>query len=202
MATTVRRRARAPLLLAAVATWLIAPAVPAQMLSGTELVDVLQGGGCVLVIRNAQSPEERTEDAPRSPANHHGEREIDAYGQGQMSVIGYAFRELDIPVGQTLSGPAYRSRQSANYLGFGKQSTVNELDEDADPSWLEQRVAEAPAAGQNTVIVTHGGLIAAALGQPAREIGTAETLIYCPDAGGAAPVARLTIEDWARLAVN
>jgi len=197
-----RRWIRAPLLLAAFAAWLGSPAAPAQRLSGTDLVHALQQGGYVLVVRNARSADEAPAERRRAPANLDGERELDSYGQGQMSVIGYAFRELDIPVGHALTSTAYRSRQSANYLGFGEQMTVATLAENADPAWLAGAVREAPPPGVNTLIVTHGGLIGRALGRDARDLGQAETLVYRPTGDGATLVARLSVEDWAKLAVN
>lgn len=206
MATTsLSRWARAPLLLAAVAACLVAPAAPAQRLAGAELVGALQEGGYVLVIRNARASEEPPEEGEEAPANLKGEREITEYGQGQMSALSYAFRELEIPVGQTSTSPAYRSEQSANYFGFGERVSVDALAEAAeggDPSWLGQRVAEVPPPSQNTVIVTHGSLIAEALGREVRDIRTAETLIYRPRDGDADLVARLTVEDWAEIAVD
>jgi len=191
-----------PLLPALVAAWLASPAVSAQSLSGMDLVHALQQGGYVLVVRNARSADEAPEERRRAPANLNGERELDAYGQGQMSVMGYAFRSLEIPVGHTLTSTAYRSRQSANYFGFGEQMAVATLGESADAAWLAQQVNEAPPPGRNTVIVTHGGLIERALGRDARGLGLAETLIYRPGNGGAELVGRLTVEDWAKLAAN
>jgi phosphohistidine phosphatase SixA len=193
-------RRHGTLLLLTAAAWLSWSAASAQSLSGDELVNALRQGGYVLVIRNARSPDEPPEQL--APANLNDEREIDDYGQGQMSVLGYAFRELAIPIGHTLTSPAYRSRQSANYLGFGEQMPVAMLAEDADASWLAGRVEEAPPAGENTVIVTHGSLIERTLGRAARDISTAETLIYRPGGEGSELVARLTIEDWAKLAVD
>jgi len=204
MATTpVGRWLRAPFLLVAFGAWLGSPAAQAQRLSGMDLVHALQEGGYVLVVRNASSRQEPPEEErDRAPANLHGEREIDEYGQGQMSVLGYAFRELDIPVGHSLTSPAYRSRQSAKYFGFGEPVVDDRLAESADASWLARRVGEAPPPGQNTVIMTHGALIAKAFGRDARDIGTAEMLVYRPRDGNAELVARLTVEDWAKLAAN
>lgn len=178
-----------------------APVAAAQDLAGAELVQALRAGGHVLVIRNARSPEDVPEESRRAPANLTGEREIDQHGQGQMAVIGYAFRVLGVAVDHTLTSPAYRSRQSGNYLGFGTQAVVANLAENADAAWLAQRVAEPPAAGRNTVIVTHASLIERAFGADARGIDNAETLIYRPHEGRAELVARLAVEAWAKLAV-
>jgi hypothetical protein len=200
--THLRNWIRAPILILGAAVWFGSPAAWAQRLSGADLVHALQEGGYVLVVSNARSPEEVPPERERAPANSDGEREIDEHGQGEMSVMGYAFRELNVPVGQTLTSPAYRSRQSANYLGFGEQMSVDALAESADGPWLARRVTEAPPPGENTVIVTHGSLIRKALAGDARDLGTAETLIYRPREGNAELVARLAVEDWAKLAVN
>lgn len=206
MATRLMSRwARAPFLLAGVAAWLVSLAAPAQELSGSELVSALQEGGHVLVVRNGRSAEEPPEAGEEGPANLHLEREIDPYGQGQMAALSYAFRELDISIDRALSSPAYRSRQSAHHIGFGKRTAVDELAlpaEGGDPAWLKQRVTEAPPSGQNTVIVTHGSLIQEAFGDDARNIGTGETLIYREREGNPELVARLTVEEWAKLAVD
>jgi phosphohistidine phosphatase SixA len=194
--------ARAPLLLL-VATWLWSAGASAQQLSGTNLTHALQQGGYVIVVRNGRAAAQPPKDErSRAPANLTGERELDESGQGQMGVIGYVFRELAIPVGKTLTSPAFRSRQSGNYFGLGEQMMVDDLAEDADPASLSSHVRELPPQGQNTVIVTHGALIAKALGREARDLDVAETLIYRPAAGGAQLVARLKVEDWAKLAVK
>jgi phosphohistidine phosphatase SixA len=203
-ATLERWQLGSPIMGVAVALWLglSATSAVAQALSGASLVDALKGGGYVLVVRNAQSPEAVPEERRRAPGNLEGEREIDPEGQGQVSVIAYSLRELDIPVGETLHGPAFRSRQSANYLGRGKLRSLDTLAETADAAALAQLAATAPAVGHNTVIVTHEALIEKAFARDARDIGNAETLVFRPRDGRAELVARLTFEDWAKLAVN
>lgn len=196
---------RACLLLAGMAVWLTAPVLPAQQLSGDALVESLQAGGYVLVIRNARSDEQTPEPRRAGPANFDNEREITPYGQGEMAAISYGFRTLEIPVGDTLTSTAYRSRQSALHLGFGKQTAIGELappSEGGDPAWLRRQLGLQPPAGLNTVIMTHGSLIREVLDRGAREVGTAETLVYRPRDGNPELVARLSVEDWARLAVG
>lgn len=186
--------------------WLVSMATLAQSVSGAEQVNALQEGGYVLVIRNARSAEKPPEEGEESPANIHGEREITPYGQGEMAALSYAFRQLNIPVQKTLASPAYRSRQSASYFGFGERTVVDRLAESSEggeASWLRERVTEMPPSGQNNVIMTHGNLISEAF--RARNLGniaTGETLIFSPREAGAELVARLTVEDWAKLAVN
>jgi phosphohistidine phosphatase SixA len=203
-ATLARWRLGSPIVSAAVVLWLSVSAATAvaQALSGPNLVDALKGGGYVLVMRNAHSPEAVPEEGRRAPGNLQGEREIDPVGQGQVSVIAYSLRELDIPVDRTLHGPAFRSRQSANYLGRGKMMRLDALGETGDAAALARLAATAPAEGYNTVIVTHEALLAKAFARDAPGIGYAETLVFRPRDSRAELVARLTFEDWAKLAVN
>ena len=205
MAATLERcRLGSPVVSVAVTLWLMlsASAAAAQALSGPSLVDALRSGGYVLVMRNAQSPDAVPEERGRAPGNLEGERELDPIGQGQVSVIAYSLRELDIPVGQTLHGPEFRSRQSANYRGRGKMMRLDVLGEPGDAAALTQLAATVPAAGHNTVIVTHEALITKAFARDASGVGNAETLVFRPRDGRAQLVARLTFEDWAKLAVN
>jgi phosphohistidine phosphatase SixA len=205
MAATLESwRLGSPIVSVAVALWLglSAAETAAQSLSGPRLVDALKGGGYVLVMRSAQSPEEVPEERRRAPGNLDGEREIDPVGQGQVSVIAYSLRELDIPVGQTLHGPDFRVRQSANYLGRGKMMRLEALGEPGDAAALAQLAATVPTSGHNTFVVTHEALITKAFGRDASGIGNAETLVFRPRDGRAELVARLTFEDWAKLAVN
>ena len=174
----------------------------AQSLSGDALVAALRGGGYVLVVRNGSALAERPQPQNAAPANRHAERELSDRGQGEMSVLGYAVRTLGIPIAQTLTSPAFHSQQSANYFGFGERVALPTLAQGADAGWLAARAGEPPPAGSNTVIVTHGDLIAAAFGRDACGLANAEALIFQPREGRADLVARLTLEDWAELAVD
>lgn len=205
MASTLERwRLGSPIVSVAVALWLglSAAEAAAQSLSGPKLVDALKGGGYVLVMRNAHSPDEVPEERRRAPGNLAGEREIDPIGQGQVSVIAYSLRKLDIPVNQALHGPEFRSRQSANYLGRGRMMRLDALGEPGDAAALAQLAATVPPAGYNTFVVTHEPLITKAFMRDANGIGDAETLVFRPRDDRAELVARLTFEDWAKLAVN
>lgn len=192
-------------LMAGAALGLIAWPVAAQHLAGDALIEALQHGGYVLVMRNARSQAEPPPEGQRAPGNLQGERQIDETGQGQMAALGYAFRELHVPIGQALTSPAYRARQSAHYLGFGARTSVDALapaSEGGDPAWLKTRVTQMPPAGENTLIVTHGSVIADSFGEAASGLDTAEMLVFRPADDEVALVARLTVKDWADMAVK
>lgn len=190
---------RAPFAWLAVAACFSAAVAVAQQPTEADLKRELQQGGLVLVISDAQARPEVPEERERATSNFNGEPELDETGQGEMLVISYAFRTLQMHVDQSLSAPTFRSRQSAVYLGFGELVVVPEL---ADVAWLTRRVMQAPPPGRSTVVVTDASLIAKAFGRDAGDLGAAETLIYRPRENGADFVARLTTADWAKLATN
>jgi phosphohistidine phosphatase SixA len=182
-------------------------AASAQSLSGAGLVSALRQGGYVLVIRHANAPAQAPDKATADPENVKLERQLDAAGRDAARGLGGAVKTLRVPVGEVFSSPSYRARQTAQLASLGKATTVPELDEGAAGmqgaadrqrvNWLKAKVAEAPRAGTDTVIVTHAPNIQSSFGV---DVAAGETLVFRPDGkGGAVQVARIKIGDWAGL---
>lgn len=205
---TTTNHPRLCILAAAAAAWLTSMSAGAQEMSTEDLVNGLRGGGYVIVMRHATSPMEPPPPRQQAPANVDGERQLNEEGRAQMTAMGYAFRELALPVGRTLTSPAYRAVESAEYFGFGEQMKVAELappGDGGDPAYLATIVTEAPAEGENLVVVTHRANIVGAFGDEhgISVIEDGESLVFHPDGeGGTALAGRMTIRDWAVAAVN
>lgn len=191
------------LVAAAAACWLASVSAQAQSMSPDELVTALRNGGFVLVMRHAHSPDAPPGPREQAPGNVKGERQLDEDGRAQMTAMGYAFRKLGLPVGQTLSSPVYRAVESAEYFGFGDLMKVDDLaplDEGGNAAYLSAKINEMPAEGQNRVIVTQRENIVAALGKKygIDVVADGESLVFHPDGKGGADFAgRMTIKDWA-----
>lgn len=184
----------------------------AQQLTGEPLIEALQAGGYVIVMRHASAalPEPggrpglggRRGDAPDPDP----EPVLTEEGLGMVTGMKYAFREFKIPVGDVLTSPTERTRQQARYFGFGEMIVVDELgNEGMQPdteraAWLAAKAAERPPAGTNTVIITHAPNIIGAFGVSSIDEG--EALILRPDGDRATIVGRVPIAEWARLAVS
>jgi phosphohistidine phosphatase SixA len=211
-------RARVSFLTAGALACLAATAgAQAQQLSGQALVDALREGGYVIVQRHASAsipPARggrggfgggRGGGARGGPDGGDREPQLDDNGIAMVTGMRYAFRTLKIPVGDVLTSPTQRAQQHARHFGFGNVHVVEELGTDAmqsDPArseWLRKRAAQAPPAGTNTVIITHGPNITGAFG--ISEIAEGEALIIRPG-NRATIVGRLPIEEWSKLAVN
>jgi phosphohistidine phosphatase SixA len=175
----------------------------AQMLAGEGLVTALRQGGYVIVMRHASSPREVPTKQTADAGNVELERQLDEAGRAGSIAMGRALRDPRIPVGEVLTSPTYRARETARLaqlanpqshaeLGDGGQSMQGATDAQAD--WLRTRVSQLPA-GTNTIIVTHMPNISRAFAAWGA-VGDGEAVIV-----GAAGrvVGRITIDEWPRL---
>ncbi len=186
-------------------------AAPAQSLQGESLVAALQGGGYVILMRHASSPQEPPTPAQSDPHNPRHERQLDALGRASARDMGAALRRLHIPVGAVLCSPTYRALETVRLAQLGKPQIREQLGDSghsmqADPTgargkWLRAQVAASPAPGTNTLLVTHLPNITEAFPASAAGLRDGGALILRPDGhGGAQLVARIGIEEWPRLA--
>jgi phosphohistidine phosphatase SixA len=183
----------------------------AEHLEGDALVAALRQGGYVIIMRHPSSPFAVPDQAQADSGNTKLERQLDETGRKTAREMGEAFRSLHIPVGDILSSPTYRARESVRLSGLGDPRTFAELDDggqsmqanaDAERSaWLRKKAAESPRAGKNTLIVTHTPNLTGAFGESAAKVAAGEALIFHPS-GKANPdlVARIKIEEWPAFA--
>jgi phosphohistidine phosphatase SixA len=177
----------------------------AQNLRAEALVNALQKGGYVLVMRHASSPREVPDRNTANTDNSKPERQLDETGRKSAVAMGKALRDLRIPIGNVLSSPTYRALETVRLAQFGTPHTFAELGDNgqgmqgstpAQSAWLRKQVARFPT-GTNTIVVTHLPNIAGAFPQLASGLGDGEALIFGPDGKGQAIlVARVKIEEW------
>jgi phosphohistidine phosphatase SixA len=182
----------------------MAPVVAAQPPTSSALVESLQAGGHVLVMRHASSPRE-VPPVP-NPDNVPPERQLDEKGRATAAAMGAALRRLRIPIGEVLTSPTYRARETARLARFPNPRSVTELGEmagsmlpasKAQTEWLLKKVKEFPRA-TNTVLVTHVPNISAAFPAELPAVAEGEALVLGGDGrGGTRVVGRVRIEEWA-----
>jgi phosphohistidine phosphatase SixA len=182
-----------------------------QSLAGKDLVVALQRGGYVILMRHASSPRTAPEAAQADPGNVQHERQLDDQGRASARAMGEALHQLHIPVGQVLSSPTYRALETIRLAQLGQPKTDSQLGDlgqsmQADASgaratWLREKVAQRPAAGTDTIIVTHLPNINEAFAGDAAGLSDGEALVFHPEGHGVATfVGRVKIEQWPRLA--
>jgi hypothetical protein len=177
----------------------------AQGFSGHALVQALQHGGCVLVMRHASSPREAPTRETADPENVNRERQLDQAGRASAIAMGQALRTLKIPIGEVYTSPTYRARQTVRLaelpnpnvvpeLGDGGRSMQNITEQQAE--WLRTKAAQLPA-GVDTVIVTQLPNISRAFPQWSSGLADGEALVIGPDGkGGTALIGRIKTEEW------
>jgi phosphohistidine phosphatase SixA len=186
---------------------LLALGVQALPLSGPALVQALQGGGYVLLVRHASSPFEPPSPADAEPGNTKPERQLDDAGKASARALGEAWRSLRIPVGQVLSSPTFRALQTVRLAGLPQPATLAELGDGGqsmqavkDGGWLIAKVAEIPSPGTDTVIITHVPNIRAAYAAESAGLEDGEAMIFHPRGHGAAEfMGRVKIQTWPQL---
>ena len=183
---------------------LAASTLHAQLLSGPALVKSLRTGGYVIVMRHASSP--RDVPANPSPDNVPPERQLDERGRSSATAMGEALRRLKIPIGEVLTSPTYRARETARLAKLPQPQPTAELGEGsgnmqavsaAQTQWLQKKAREFPR-GTNTVLITHVPNITAAFPGETPAAVEGEAFVFGSDGkGGARLVGRIRIEEWA-----
>jgi phosphohistidine phosphatase SixA len=158
----------APLLLARPAR-----AETAQGAAAAALVAALRAGGVVVVLRHGIT--DRSQVDTGDLANRAGQRNLSEAGRAQSRRLGQAFAALSIPLGEVLTSPVFRARDTAE-LAFGARAVIEPLltadDYTPDPAqltrqiaWLRARMGRPSAPGATDVLVGHIVPLGMALGR-------------------------------------
>ncbi len=189
----------------------MAQPVPADALSGPQLVQRLRAGGCVLVMRHARAPGAGPDARHANADNPRHERQLDDAGEASARALGAAVRTLRVPIGPIFTSPTYRARETVRLARLGSPRIVEQLAENqsgmsgaaerSQVEWLRRAVTRAPPAHSNTLIVTHTPNIVGAFGGDAAGIEAGEMLVFEPAPGRRTHLlGRITVEEWQRLA--
>ncbi|MBC5785907.1 histidine phosphatase family protein [Ramlibacter sp. USB13] len=158
---------------------------------------LLRGGGQVVLVRHAVTepgvgdpPGFRVEDCST-------QRNLSEAGRREARRLGEALRARQVPVGELLTSPWCRCRETAR-LAFGREgrpepalgNLFGRRQEEAPQVAALQRLVRSPAGG-NVFMVTHGSTTFALTGVSP---GTAEMVVLTPlEAGGFRVAGRLAV---------
>jgi phosphohistidine phosphatase SixA len=196
-----------------VLTFLLASAAPAigQSQPGdAELAAMLRAGGLVIVIRHGATNDDQADTDPLNPDNIAQQRRLSAKGEAAAQALGQAFKQIGVPVGKVITSQFDRAYQTAKLAGLDrveKSADVTEGGLVVSPNENKRRAlalralaGTAPAAGTNTVLVTHKPNIIDAFGKDWFDVKEGETTIFRPVQSGFQLVARFQIDEWPRIA--
>ena len=143
----------------------------AAPLNTKQLIELMKGGGTVLVIRHERTEVPSIRDDYAQPTNCQVQRNLSVAGQAASRETGFAIKALGIRFGRVLSSPMCRTMETARLM-FGRVEPAPRLMHDDPARGRSFAIAGAelraqvedmrPAAGVNDVAMSHIGNIAAA----------------------------------------
>jgi phosphohistidine phosphatase SixA len=178
-----------------------------------KLINDLQHGGYVIVFRHAPTNRDQADSDPLNYSDTTHQRLLSDKGVELAKKVGYALRELDIPVGRIYTSKFSRAVQTARLIGGDTPIATLDVTEgglvatpienDRRAAALRSLVAMRPEEHTNTVIVTHKPNLVDAFGADWVSSKDGEASVFKPDGkGGATLVARLQPQEWINAIVD
>jgi phosphohistidine phosphatase SixA len=167
------------------------------------LMSALQRGGYTILLRHARTDRTVQENPGYIPAKRVDQRNLNDDGVRDARLMGVVFRKYKIPVGEILSSPMFRTRETAEYA-IGTPTDTMPLR--SFPPTPEQAalVAVAPKHGTNRVLVTHHFVIEKHVpGIKPGDVGESEAAVVRSTGDGRVElVGRITLADWQALSAD
>ncbi len=172
------------------------------------ILTLLRGGGYVIVIRHGATYADQADTDPLNLDNVGKQRQLNDKGRADAKAVGDAFKAARVPIGKSISSRFNRAVETARLIGGKDPEATLDVTEgglvvppnenDRRAQALRAIAAAPPAAGTNTLVVTHKPNILDAFGKDWFEIKEGEASIFKPDGKGAYTViARVPIDQWA-----
>jgi broad specificity phosphatase PhoE len=175
-----------------------------------ELVRSLRAGGLVIVVRHGATFADQADTDPLNFDNIAVQRNLNDKGKALATAFGSAFRQIGIPIGKVYTSRFNRAYETAVLAGFKDIEKTADLTEGGlvvSPDENNRRaeafrkmLSVAPQAGTNTIIITHKPNIVDALGKDWFDVKEGEASIFRPENGSYKLVARVQMDQWARIA--
>jgi len=174
--------------------------------AGAGLVQQLQRGGLVLVLRHTATDQSKQDESPVDLADCATQRNLSARGRAQARAIARAVRRLEFSIRTVLTSRFCRTVETAR-LAFGRAKVepalLNTITAAHDAAWSRQMrafrrlIGTRPARGALTVLVTHGVVVTDATNLTLEE---GETLVFRPRGNSRFQlVGRIGPDGWAAL---
>jgi phosphohistidine phosphatase SixA len=182
------------------------PTFPEHPISTTVLKQ-LRGGGYVLYMRHGSTDTTRPDRVPSVDLNDCStQRPLTEEGRQVSAEVGKAIRKAGIPVGEVLSSPLCRAKESA-FAAFGRNFTVDNLlmytanmtSEEKGPVIERTRaLLSAPVpTGSNRVLVAHAPNLMDLMGYFPKPEGT--VVVFRHKDAGFEYLGSITPQQWPEL---
>ena len=125
-----------------------------SLLTPDSLLVELRKGGYTIMWRHTATDRSVQEPMGYTNLPRFQQRNLTDQGVADAKAVGVLFKSRGIPIGDVLSSPMFRTRETAEYA-FGRVEAMPLLRQ-LEPSPEQRRlIAAQPAVGTNRVIVTH-----------------------------------------------
>jgi phosphohistidine phosphatase SixA len=179
--------------------------------SQTDAIGALRQGGHVIVFRHGATHNDQADTDPLNMSNIAKQRQLNDDGRALAKSIGESMRKLRIPVGLVQTSQFQRAIDTGTLLGLGEVKAtadvtegglvVTPIENNRRAEALRKLAGTTPAAGTNTVIVSHKPNIMDAFGKDWFDVREGEASVFKPDdKGGYKFVVRILAGDWSKLA--
>lgn len=132
----------------------IASPPPDSLLPADSLLLAMRKGGYTMIWRHGVTDRSVQEPMGYQNVPRFQQRNLTDRGIADAKLVGAIFKAAGIPVGDVLSSPMFRTRETAEYA-FGRVSDAPVLRQVEPGPEQRQLIAAEPAAGTNRVLVTH-----------------------------------------------
>jgi broad specificity phosphatase PhoE len=183
---------------------------PAGAADDKSLAEALRAGGLVVVVRHGATFPDQADTDPFHLDNIAAQRNLNDKGKELAKAFGAALRAAGVPVGKVYTSQFNRAYETAVLAGFTNIEKTADLSEGGlvvSPNENNRRtaafrklLATAPAAGTNSLMVTHKPNILDALGKDWFDVKEGEASIFRPEQDKYTLVARVQMDEWARIA--
>jgi broad specificity phosphatase PhoE len=190
---------------------LLAAAMPAVAADDKDIAQALRSGGLVILVRHGATFPDQADTDPLNFDNIATQRNLNDQGKALAKAFGESLRQAGVPVGKVYTSKYNRAYETAVLAGFKdieKTADITEGGLVVSPNENARRVAALrkmlgtlPAAGTNTVLITHQPNIIAALGKDWFDVKEGEASIFRPANGSYTLIARVQMDEWPRIAM-
>jgi phosphohistidine phosphatase SixA len=155
---------------------------------------LMRRGGYTMIWRHAET-DWLTQDAPGSPERAN-QRNLTERGVTDAKAIGAMFKHANIPVGDVVASPMWRTRETAEHA-FGRAKLDMALRTLEVTPEQKAIIAAKPAKGANRVLVTHHFIIERHVpGIKPGMVNEGEAVIVRHAASGIELVSIVKLSDW------
>jgi len=175
-----------------------------------QLVQALHAGGLVIVFRHGATFPDQADTDPLNFDNIAAQRVLNDEGKALAKAFGETFRQIGVPIGNVYTSKYSRAYDTAVLAGFGNIEKTADLTEGGlvvSPNENARRaeafrklVSTPPKPGTNNLIVSHRPNIVDALGKDWFDVKDGEASIFRPENGAYKLVAKVQMDEWARIA--